>query len=236
MVSEQRPTDDGPAAGAAAPVWLRDERRAPARRAEPLSLERIVAAAVVELDAHGAERLTMRRLAQRLEVTSTALYWHVTTKEDLLDLAVDAVLGEVVLPDAQTRPRSALRSLLTGWRTTMLAHPWSPTLLARPLLGPHSLARMEFLQAMLSRAGLAGAELASATRLLADLVVGAAVIDASWRRLDRATLVPRVRAHIGDREDLYPTLSSSGFAEEGPSDDELFEAGLDRVLDALVGP
>lgn len=56
----------------------------PARRADPLTRQRIVTAAVAELDEHRAERLTMQRLAQRLDVTSTALYLHVSTKEDLL--------------------------------------------------------------------------------------------------------------------------------------------------------
>ncbi|MEE3917797.1 TetR family transcriptional regulator [Micromonospora sp. BRA006-A] len=50
--------------------------------------------AVTVLDEHGVEGLTMRLLAQRLDVTATALYWHVKTKDDVLDLAVDRVFGD----------------------------------------------------------------------------------------------------------------------------------------------
>ncbi|MBM7775048.1 hypothetical protein JOD54_005252 [Actinokineospora baliensis] len=50
----------------------------------------------------GAEGLTMRRLAQRLGVTSTALYWHVATKDDVQDLAV----GQVLVPPAFGSPSS----------------------------------------------------------------------------------------------------------------------------------
>ncbi len=35
----------------------------------------------------------MRSLAGALEVTATALYWHVSTKEDVLDLAFDHIFG-----------------------------------------------------------------------------------------------------------------------------------------------
>lgn len=215
-------------------LWLRGGTERPSRRGQPLTPERIVAAAVAELDEHGAERLTMRRLAQRLEVTSTALYWHVSTKEDLLDLALDHVIGEVPIPGTDPDARSALRTLLVGWRAAMLAHPWSPGLLGRPMLGPNVLARTEFLQATLTRAGLSGVELATATRLLADFVIGSAMSEATWRRLGDG-VVARARDHITGRGELYPTLSASGFVDtEKWSNDDLFGFGLDRVLGTLV--
>ncbi|MEV0612624.1 TetR/AcrR family transcriptional regulator C-terminal domain-containing protein [Nonomuraea sp. NPDC050404] len=74
-------------------VWSRD-RKAPRQR---LTLERIVAEALELLDEEGVGRLTMRRLAERLDTGSTTLYWHVKTKDDVLDLALDAVFREVRL-------------------------------------------------------------------------------------------------------------------------------------------
>lgn len=215
-------------------LWLRGETERPPGRAAPLTQQRIVAAAIAELDAHGAERLTMRRLAQRLDVTSTALYWHVSTKEDLLDLAVDHAVGEVPIPEPGLDPRAAVRALLLCWRAAMLAHPWSPSLLARPLLGPNVLARTEFIQAMLTRAGLSGIDLASATSMLANFVIGAAMADATWRRLDNPAILAKARAHITGRRELYPTLSASGFVDSAWSDDDLFQFGLDRILDTLI--
>jgi AcrR family transcriptional regulator len=227
-------TSGEPGPGVGDLVWLRPPTEAPRRLGEALTRERIVAAAVTELDEHGAERLTMRRLAQRLDVTSTALYWHVATKEDLLDLAVDHAVGEVALPDPADEPRVVVGALLLGWRAAMLAHPWSPALLGRPQLGPNVLARTEFLQAALVRAGLCGIDLASATRLLADFVIGSAMSAASWARLRDPGIVGKARAHIVDRAELYPTLGTSGFVDRAWSDDDLFSLGLDRVLDALV--
>lgn len=215
-------------------LWLRDEAPRPPRRNTPLTLERIITAAIAELDTAGVERLTMRRLAERLDVTSTALYWHVSTKEDLLDLALDHVVGEVPVPPPGQEPRAALRALLVGWRAAMLAHPWSPALLGRPLLGPNVLARTEFIQAMLVRSGLAGLELAAATRTLAGFVLGAAMADATWRRLDDPAAIAKAREHILAAADRYPTLSTSGFVDAGWSDDELFVFGLDQVLDRLL--
>jgi AcrR family transcriptional regulator len=216
------------------PVWLRAAPERASRRAEPLSLDRIVDAVVAELDEHGAESLTMRRLARRLAVTSTALYWHVATKEDLLDLALDRACGEAPIPAADGEPRDAVRTLLVGWRAAMLAHPWSPSLLGRPLLGPNILARTEFLQATLTRTGLSGLDLASATRLLANYLIGSATAEVSWQRLDDPAVLPRARDHITSRADLYPTLSTSGFVEREWTDETLFLHGLDHILDAVL--
>ncbi len=230
-MTEERPAGSAHGAGG---VWLRGAGGRGRRGPEPLTLERIVGAAVAELDEHGSGRLTMRRVADRLGVTSTALYWHVETKEDLQDLVLDHVLGEVAVPEPDVDPREGVRRLLVDWRAVMLAHPWSPTLLGRLLLGPNALARTEYLQVTLVRAGLAGADLASATSVLAELVVGAVVTETSWSRVDPAALV-QADAYIADRADLYPTLDATRVVVRTEwSEDELFERGLDRVLDAFL--
>jgi AcrR family transcriptional regulator len=211
-------------------VWLRDDPGRP-RRTPPLTRDRIVDAAVGLLDERGADGLTMRRLAEALGVTSTALYWHVSTKDDVLDLAVDRIFGDVPLPAPGDDWRADVRELILGWRAAMLRHPWAPGLIGRPMLGPNVLARTEFLQAALVRGGRSGRDLAVLTRVLADYVIGAALTEATWRR----TADPRARAdarrRIAAEPGAYPTLAGSGHLDDGRwSDDELFGRGLDAIL------
>ncbi|MEV0730999.1 TetR/AcrR family transcriptional regulator C-terminal domain-containing protein [Polymorphospora sp. NPDC050346] len=225
---------DGGREGRRAPdagtVWLRDEPARP-RRARPLTRERIVGAAVTLLDEKGADGLTMRHLAQRLAVTSTALYWHVKTRDDVLDLAVDQIFGEVRLPDAGDDWRADVRALTSGWRAAMLRHPWAPSLVGRPMLGPNVLARTEFLQAGLARGGFTGARLAVVTRLLANYVIGAALTEATWHRTDDPDARAAARRHIATDPAAYPTLVASGHLDDGRwNDDELFERGVDAIL------
>ncbi|GAA2621608.1 TetR/AcrR family transcriptional regulator C-terminal domain-containing protein [Dactylosporangium fulvum] len=211
-------------------VWLRETPDRP-RRTPPLSRERIVDAAVALLDAHGIEGLTMRRLAQQLDVTSTALYWHVQTKDDVLDLAVDQIFGDVRIPDGSKDWRDDVRTLARDWREAILRHSWAARLIGRPMLGPNVLARTEFLQSALVRGGLDGLQLAVATRVIANYVIGAALTEATWRQ----TADPRERAearrHITASPAAYPTLNASGHLDDARwSDDELFERGLDAIL------
>ena len=212
-------------------VWLRPQRVV--RGTQPLTLERIVGAAVELLDEEGIDRLTMRRLADRLGAGAPSLYWHVSTKDDVLDLAVDAIFGEVPPKrSAKHGWRSEVTSVLTSWRAALLRHPWAAALPARqrPTIGPNFLATMETLQTALVRAGFGGHGLSAATWVLYNHVMGSASsesalsISAEERRLGQAQL----RA---DR-DRYPTLADNGYLYDDDFDGS-YRTGLQYLLDGL---
>ncbi|MFI5805695.1 TetR/AcrR family transcriptional regulator [Streptomyces sp. NPDC051561] len=123
------------------------------RKADPavagLDREKITAATVALLDAEGLAKFSMRRLATELKVTAMSLYWYVATKDDLLELAVDRVMGELDLPDpaAATDWRDQLRQLAQTYREVLVRHPWASILVGRFLgIGPRM---MEFSSATL---------------------------------------------------------------------------------------
>ena len=183
------------------------------------------------LDEYGIDGLTMRRLAQHLTVTPTALYWHVRTKDDVLDLAVDQIFGEVQLPNAGDNWQDDVRALMLRWRETMLRHPWAPSLIGRPMLGPNVLARTEFLQAALVRGRFTGVQLAVVTRLLANYVIGAALTEATWRQASDPEVRAEAQQHIAASPTAYPTLIASGHLGDARwSDADLFQRGLDAIL------
>ncbi|MFC5059623.1 TetR/AcrR family transcriptional regulator C-terminal domain-containing protein [Saccharothrix xinjiangensis] len=214
----------GRSGGVPGEVWLREPR---ARR-DALTLDRIVATAVDLLDADGVAGLTMRRLADRLAVAPPTLYWHVKTKDDVLDLAVDAIFAEVPVPSGPWR--DAVRELVLAWRATMLRHPWSPPLLGRPALGPNVLERTEFLQGALASAGFTGAHLAAATHGLANFVIGSALTQSTWHSPEA---LGTARAHLRARADDYPTLVANDHLADQDWD-ALFERGLDHFLTGLA--
>ncbi|WP_246843245.1 TetR/AcrR family transcriptional regulator [Allokutzneria sp. NRRL B-24872] len=205
------------------PVWLRSRRAA--REEPPLTREKIVAEAVALLDEEGAAKLTMRRLAQRLDAGSTTLYWHVDTKDDVLDLALDTVFGEVALPEPSGDWRADVRALVTGWRGAMLRHPWSAALVGRPMIGPNVLARTEFLYAALLRGGFSGSALATAAHGLANYVTGSALTLTVANGDDG----PLPEGYL----DGYPILRDNGHlrAEDW---NEIFAQGLESFMDGLA--
>lgn len=215
-------------------VWLRENRAR--REAPPLSRGRIVAEAVALLDEEGADRLTMRRLAERLGTGSTTLYWHVKTKDDVLDLALDTIFGEVAVPSAGPSGgrggwRADAASLVHGWRAAMLRHPWSVGVLGRPLLGPNVLARTEFLHSALAGAGLTGPDLVAAAYALANFVIGSALMQVASGGADEAR--EAADGLLARERDRYPSLAAHGHLS-GHDWDDAFARGLDCLLDGIA--
>ncbi len=66
--------------------------------ASGLNREAVVQAALAMLDTVGVEGLSMRALADRLEVKAASLYWHLRDKDQLLELVAEAVLDRVTVP------------------------------------------------------------------------------------------------------------------------------------------
>jgi AcrR family transcriptional regulator len=135
-------------------VWNRPERAgkgpAPSRtRAE------ITAAAIAIADAEGIEALSMRRVAKELGTGTASLYRYLASKDDLLDLMLDAVAAEDGGPPAPTGDwRGDLRTLAYRSRATIHRHPWMTSLAAgRPSLGPNSLDATEHALAALDPLG-----------------------------------------------------------------------------------
>src|SRR6476646_5318806 len=90
-------------AGAAipAPPWQRLPDRQTRRRRDPISREAIVQAAVRLLDTEGLDAFSMRRVADELGTGAASLYWHVGSKDGLLDLVMDQVIGEQRVPEPE---------------------------------------------------------------------------------------------------------------------------------------
>jgi len=197
----------------------------------PLSLERIVATAVEVLDAHGVDGLTMRRLADRLGSGVMSLYWHIDNKEDVFDLALDAVLGYRGPPQASEDWRGEVVHMLEDWRACMLRHPWSAALLPRRALGPSILGRLELLSASLARAGITEADLNVAIWTLWNYVMGATVTRASFGlSQDDQTAAQQRLAGLGER---YPAVERSRLLLDNDWDG-IFRDGLEVLLDGLA--
>ncbi|MFI1866973.1 TetR/AcrR family transcriptional regulator [Streptomyces jumonjinensis] len=149
-------------------VWLEGKAERGRRSAQPASLDRakIIDATVRLLDSEGAAKFSMRRLAAELDVTAMSVYWYVDTKDDLLELALDAAFGTIRLPDAGADAlpdgdadagdwRERLRRLAVDYRAMLVRHPWVSPLVGTFLnIGPNALAFSLAIQQVMRDTGL----------------------------------------------------------------------------------
>ncbi|MFF0163017.1 TetR/AcrR family transcriptional regulator [Streptomyces sp. NPDC005263] len=141
-------------------VWLEGKTRRGGRgggQPSGLDRERITEVTVRLLDSEGLDRFSMRRLAAELNVTAMSVYWYVDTKDDLLELALDAVFGGLDLPDpdADEDWRDQLRTLARAYRALLVRHPWLSPLVGRYLnIGPNNMAFVRVMQRVIRKAAL----------------------------------------------------------------------------------
>ena len=109
-------------------------RRGPRPR---LTVDQIVDAGIVLADQNGLDGLSMRRVAERLNVGAMSLYRYVPGKAELLDLMVDRVLGQVRTATRARHWRTGLARVARTNRVLYERHPWLlQVFTGRPPLGP----------------------------------------------------------------------------------------------------
>ncbi len=142
----------------------------------------MLAAALAAADERGVGALTMQAVADRLGVTSMALYRHVANKADLLDGLVESLLLEVPTPDPGAPPEQQLHDMAGSVRAVAKRHPEVfPLLLQRPATTPAAVTLRQLIYAALTRAGVPEDEVPRVERLLSTMVLGFAASEAGGR-------------------------------------------------------
>jgi TetR/AcrR family tetracycline transcriptional repressor len=157
-----------------APPWERVPRRASQRRRDPLTQEAIVDAALRVLDAEGLDGLSMRRVGEELDTGAASLYWHVGSKDGLLDLIFDRVIGEQQVPDPEPeRWQEQLKEVARTARATILRHRDIVRIsIGRIPMGPNALRYEERLLALLRGGGVPDELAVAGSQLLFSVVNG----------------------------------------------------------------
>ena len=204
-------------------------------------------AAVRVADEGGMEALTMRRLADELGAEAMSIYYHVASKEDILDGVVDVVAAEIndtvaaiSAPSAGARWKTAARRRILAAREVLLRHRWAPALFeTRTTISPQIVRYYDGLVGLMRDGGFSWDQAHHAMHALGSRALGfsqelftpdsgansdmdPAVAEAM------AAQFPHLAAMLADivHDDPDSTL--------GWCDDQAeFEFGLDLILDGL---
>jgi AcrR family transcriptional regulator len=114
-------------------------RQSPGARRPRFTRDEIAHAALHIADSEGFDALSMRRLAIELEAGTMTLYHYVRTKDELLALVMNAVMGELILDEDELAGgwRKALTALANRSRLVFERHPWVFDVHDDPAIGPN---------------------------------------------------------------------------------------------------
>jgi AcrR family transcriptional regulator len=207
------------------------------RRADALSKERIVGAAIEILDADGESALTFRALAARLATGAGAIYWHVADKNDLLAAAANDVIARVMNEMvSEVEPREAIRAIALGVFDAIDAHPWVGAQLSREPWQSAVLEIFEGIGGQLQALGLPQADQFNCASALVNYVLGLAGQYAAGARLlapetDRSAFLATVAARWAQLDPAqYPFMRQVAAQLREHDDREQFLAGIDLIL------
>lgn len=211
------------------------------RRADALSKERIVAAAIEILDDEGEAGLTFRALAARLTTGSGAIYWHVASKSELLAAATGDVIARTMAGTARgTEPREAVRASALGLFDAIDAHPWLGTELIREPWQPAMAHIFEGMGGPLRALGVPERAQFDAASALVNYILGLAGQYAAGARLlprdtDRTAFLGAIAAQWGQLNPArYPFVHQVMAQLPGHDDREQFLAGIDLILAGIA--
>jgi AcrR family transcriptional regulator len=212
-----------------------------ATRRPPITRDAIVETALGVLDREGLDALSMRRVAAEMGTGAAALYRHVANKDELLDLLLDRVIGEIEPPPAPDPERwtEQLKEVGRSVRAGMLRHRDVVRIsMGRFPAGPNGLRFAEGTLAILRAGGLPDRLAATASHLSTVIVNAFALEDVA--PLGGADATPEevgamVEGYISSLPaDRFPNLVALASELTADDLDTRFELLLDIYVDGLA--
>ncbi|WP_434438913.1 TetR/AcrR family transcriptional regulator [Lentzea sp. E54] len=200
-----------------------------------LSREAIVRKAMEMLDEHGMQKLSMRKLAAELGAAPMSLYWHVPTKDALIELCLDEVYGEFGLPDPDGDWETEVRGMMHRLRHLALKHPWWVRGIGEfNTIGPNAVAFADAMFGPMLRAGLSTATAAQSISTLSSYVFGYSFAEVNFVGRGGMDSPPPDLAKIADLyREKHPRYVAMLDEKEVWSLETQFEFGLDCVIDGI---
>ncbi|MEL7976062.1 TetR/AcrR family transcriptional regulator C-terminal domain-containing protein [Isoptericola sp. F-RaC21] len=217
-------------------IWLRAERtgRGPAPGHDRAG---IAAAAVRLADAGGLGSVSMRKVAAAIGAGATALYRYVDSRDELVELMLDAVLADLRLPPRTGAWRADALAVARALDDVCRRHPWTVDVLqAQPPTTPHGVGLLEGALAALEPVEAPGQAKLEAAALMIGLVATIAATELAadrsteeWRSAQEEYLRAVVAA--GEHPHLARAIATSTPAA---GDQDLLGRLLPRILTGLL--
>lgn len=197
-----------------------------------MTIDELVDAVAAIIEAHGVESVTMRRLAQQCGVGAASIYGYVRTKDELLGLFADRLLGDITVPNADaTRPQDEIISIFRATYQVLAGHPELVQIVsAQPVPGSAAQHLFDRVLRALVTLGLDDQQIHTAYQLLASYTTG--FIQHETARRHRAPGLPELIANARRAQASLADLTTSGGTQDHHQRD--FDAGLAIILRGLT--
>ncbi len=247
LEAPEQPPDEGPRLPREIAILWR--REPPARRGPRpgLTLDEIADAGIALADAEGIDAVSMARIAAELGYTAMSLYRYVASKDEVIALMVDRVIGTPPAVDPAAGWSERLGAVARAQLPVLFAHPWmTVTGSVVNTLGPHRLAWMEAFVAALDGTPLTPTEKlvvagALGNQALADVRTSAEMAEFDRRAAQRGEasgfeLLGQALVDPVAHPSLAAAFVAGALADEParPTAAEASTGGIDLILEGVA--
>jgi len=238
----QGPRGQGPR-GQRRSIWQRPARSGRGPVPEHSTAE-IAQAAVALADSGGLSAVTMRAVAAAVGTGAASLYRYVETRDELLELMVDQVIGEDLGDGSRSGdPVADLLALAHRTLGTFRRHTWLSGMPSGDFPGPGTLMYMERVLAILAGSELSGSAKLELFGLYTGMIRTFALLEAEQQQAGRDIdeWMPQVAAYLIEvvATGRYPHLAAALASRPAAGDitplESAFDRALTRVLSGLLG-
>lgn len=135
--------------------------------------------ALAVADKEGFEAVSMRRVAQELEVGTMSLYYYVSGKDDLIAAMDDALMSEILLPSVPKDWRRAMIKIAKRTRAVFMRHPWALVAMLSVPPGINAMRHMEQCLEALAETSMTNKQKITLLATVDDFVFGHALREAA---------------------------------------------------------
>jgi len=185
----------------------------------------------------------MRRVAQELGTGTGSLYWHVSSKEELINLLVDRVASQIEVPppDPERWQEQLKDWMLQAWRVFQRYPGVAGLTLGRIPVGPNLVRWTEWMLALLRGAGVPD-HIAAFAGDLGGLYLGASAYERGMagspptgEDLSADEVVRMIRGYYESLPaDQFPNVLATLDELFSGGPDERFELGLEVIIRGLA--
>ncbi|WP_432970709.1 TetR/AcrR family transcriptional regulator [Dactylosporangium sp. CA-233914] len=217
------------------------------RRNQVLSREQIIDTAIELLDTGSERALTVRAMTERLATGAGAIYYHVGTRDELLDAATETVITAALATKpagASATPEDEIRVVALALFDAIAEHQWLATRLTlqivRNPVGPVTVGIFERIGRQVGALGVPQAAWFDATSTLVHYILGAVSQnaridgDTSDVEVDREEFLGAASMAWQELDpDDYPFMHAIVGQIREHDDREQFLTGIAIVLDGI---
>ena len=194
-----------------------------------MTREKIAAVALAIADKEGFDAVSMRRLAQELNAGTMSLYYYVKTKDDLIAVMDDALMGEALLASVPKDWQRALLEIAKRTHALFLRHPWALAAMSSAPPGINAMRHMEQCLEALAATSMTKKQKMTLLAVVDDFVFGHALRAAA----PEATVdVDFVSSQLASG--AFPRISEMFAGGRIEANKDRFERGLRALISAYA--